>query len=58
VREQRAYRLLLGGGVASTVGVLGIVLTVAGVVSAALPVIALLVAAICFFLFRRAVGNS
>jgi hypothetical protein len=53
VREQRAYRLLITGGVAGTVGVVGLVLAIAGAVGAGLPIIALIVAAICVVLFRQ-----
>jgi hypothetical protein len=52
VRQQRAYRLAVTGGVAGAVGVVGLVLAVAGVLGAGLPIIALIVAAICFGLFR------
>jgi hypothetical protein len=52
VREQRAYRLLMVGGAAGAVGVVGVVLAIAGAVGAGLPVIALIVAAICLVLFR------
>ncbi|MGI8413020.1 MAG: hypothetical protein ACR2QA_11180 [Solirubrobacteraceae bacterium] len=57
VREQRAYRLVLAGGVAGTVGVVGLILAVVGVVGAGLPIIALIVAAICVVLFRQAAGQ-
>jgi hypothetical protein len=57
VREQRAYRLAVSGGAAGVVGVVGIVLSVAGVVSAALPIIALIVAALCAVGFARTVGG-
>lgn len=57
VREQRAYRLVLAGGVAGTVGVVGLVLAVLGVVEATLPIIALVIAAMCAVLFRRTVGR-
>jgi hypothetical protein len=57
VREQRAYRLALGGGGAAVVGVVGLVLAFAGVIGAALPILALIVAAICGFLFRRVVAS-
>lgn len=56
-REQRAYRLAVGGGAAGVVGVVGIVLSVAGVFSAALPIIALIVAALCAWGFARTVGS-
>ena len=56
-REQRAYRLVVAGGTAGVIGVVGIVLAVAGVIGATLPVIALIVAAICLVLFRRTVSS-
>jgi hypothetical protein len=56
-REQRAYRLLMVGGAAGTVGVVGIVLAVAGTIGAGLPIVALIVAAICVILFRQTVGR-
>ena len=56
VREQRAYRLAMVGGTASAVAVVGVVLAILGVVGAGLPLIAAIVAAICFVLFRRIVG--
>ena len=57
VREQRAYRLAVGGGVAGVVGVVGLVLAVAGVITAALPIIALLIAALCVLGFRSTVSS-
>jgi hypothetical protein len=56
-RERRAYQLVVAGGVAGTIGVVGLVLAVAGLVGAGLPVIALIVAAICAVLFRRMAGS-
>jgi hypothetical protein len=56
-REQRAYRLAVGGTVAGGIGVVGIVLAFVGVIGATLPVIALIVAAMCAFGFMRSVGN-
>ena len=55
-REQRAYRLAMVGGAASVVAVVGVVLAILGVVGAGLPLIAAVVAAICFVLFRRIVS--
>ena len=57
VRERRAYQLVVGGGVAGVVGVVGLVLAVVGVIGATLPILALVVAAICVFLFRRAIAG-
>ena len=51
-REARAYRLVVTGGTAGVIGVVGIVLSIAGVVSAGIPIIALIVAAICLAMFR------
>lgn len=56
-RERRAYQLVVAGGVAGVVGVVGIVLTIAGVVGAGLPIIALIVAALCAWGFMRTVGS-
>ncbi|HZG49458.1 MAG TPA: hypothetical protein VEY90_08050 [Thermoleophilaceae bacterium] len=56
-REQRAYRLVLAGGGAAAVAVAGVVLAVVGVVGFWLPVLAIVVAAICGFLFRRTIES-
>ena len=56
-REQRAYRLAVVGGVAGVIGVLGLALAIFGVVGAGIPILALIVAAICGFLFRRTVSR-
>lgn len=55
-REQRAYRLVVTGGVAGTVAVVGAVLAIVGVLSWAIPVLAALVAAVCVLFFRRTVS--
>jgi putative flippase GtrA len=55
-REQRAYRLVMTGGVAAAVAVVGTVLAVVGVLGWWLPVLAVVVAAICGLLFRRTVS--
>jgi hypothetical protein len=56
-REQRAYRLVVAGGVAGVVGVVGIVLAAVGAVGADVPIIALVIAVMCVVLFRRMVGR-
>jgi putative flippase GtrA len=55
-REQRAYQLVVTGGVAGAVAVVGVVLAVVGVLGWWLPILAVIVAAICGLLFRRTVG--
>jgi hypothetical protein len=55
-RERRAYQLAVTGGVAGLVAVVGGVLAIAGVLGWGLPLIAVVVAAVCFFLFRRTVS--
>jgi hypothetical protein len=57
VREQRAYRLAMTGGVASAVFVVSLVLSIVAGISGSIPVIALIVAVICFVLFRRTVNS-
>jgi putative flippase GtrA len=56
-REQRAYRMAVVGGTAGTVGVVSLVLAVVGIVGWGLPIIALIVAAICAYGFMRATGQ-
>jgi hypothetical protein len=55
-REQRAYRLAVTGGVAGLVAVVGVVLAAIDVIGWTLPVLAVVVAVICLFLFRRIVA--
>ena len=55
VREKRAYRLVVGGGVAGTVGVASAVLAIAGVIGWGIPIVALIVAAVCVAMFRSMV---
>jgi hypothetical protein len=55
-REQRAYRLVLAGGVFGAVAVVGIILAIAGVMGAGIPILAAIIAVVCFWLFRRAVS--
>ena len=56
-REQRAYRLVVGGSVAGLVGIVTLVLAVAGIVSGAIPAIALIVALLCAWGFSRIVSR-
>ena len=55
-REKRAYQLTMATGALTAVGVAGIVLAVVGVIGAGLPILALVLAAVCFFLLRRTLG--
>lgn len=57
VREKRAYRVAVTGGVAAVAGVAGLALAIFGVIGAGLPIVALIVAAVCWFLFRRTVSS-
>jgi len=56
-REQRAYSLTVVGGIAGVIGVVGFALAVFGVVGVGLPLLALIVAAVCAFLFKRTVSR-
>ena len=56
-RERRAYQLAVGGATAGVIGVVSLVLAVAGVLSFGLPVILLIVAALCYVGFQRTVSG-
>jgi putative flippase GtrA len=56
-REQRAYGLVLVGGTAAAVAVVGVILAVIGVVGGGLPLIAAIVAAVCALIFRGTVSR-
>ena len=56
-REQRAYRMVVAGGAAGASGSVTLVLAIAGVISATLPLLAFIVAAICVFGFLRTTGQ-
>ena len=53
-REQRAYRLVLAGGTAGIVAVVGLILAAVGVIGFSIPVLAAVVAVLCYVLLRRA----
>jgi hypothetical protein len=55
-REQRAFRLVLAGGTLGVLGVVGLVLAIFTSFGAGWPIIALIVAAICIWMFRRTVS--
>ena len=56
-RVDRAYRLTLATGALGVIGVVGLILAIAGVIgSAGWPILALVLAAVCFVLLRRSVS--
>jgi putative flippase GtrA len=55
-REQRAYRLVVVGGIAGAVAVVGFLLAIFGAIGAGVPLIAAVVAAICLLWFRSTVS--
>ena len=55
-REQRAYRLVVAGGTLGAVALVGFVLAIAGVIGWGIPILVLVLAAVCGLLFRRAVS--
>jgi hypothetical protein len=56
-REQRAFRLIVAGGIAGTVALVTFVLALFGVIGYGLFVIAIIVTVACVLLFRRAVSR-
>ena len=56
-REERAYRLAMVGGAAAVGAVIGVVLAALGVVSVGVPLLGIVVAAICGLIFRRTVSG-
>ena len=56
-REQRAFRLVVIGGLAGAIAVIGAVLAVVGVFGWGVPFLAAVVAVVCLLLFRRAVSR-
>jgi hypothetical protein len=55
-REKRAYQLVMVGGGAGALAVIGAVLAAIGVLGWWLPILAAIVAGICFVVFRRTVS--
>lgn len=56
-REQRAYRLVVGGGALGVVSVVGAILAALDVIGAGLPLLAAVLAVVCFLLLRRTLGG-
>lgn len=57
VRERRAYRLVMVGGTAAVVAVVGFVLSLVGVIGGGIPLVALIVAVVSLVLFRGMVSQ-
>lgn len=57
VREKRAYQLVVAGSATGALGVIGLVLAVVGVMGAGIPIILLIIAAVCAFGFLRTTGQ-
>ncbi len=58
VREQRAYRLAITGGGAGLVAIVGLVLSIVGVLGSTLWIVAAIVAVVCAVLFWRTVNRA
>ena len=56
-REKEAYRLALLGGGTGVVGIVTLVLAIAGVTGAVPPIILLLVSVLCVWRFLRVTGQ-
>ena len=54
-REQRAYTLVMAGGVLGLVFAVGALLAIFGVIGWSIPILAAILAVVCALLFRRAV---
>ena len=54
-REQRAYNLVMAGGVLGLVFVVGALLAIFGVIGWSIPILAAILAVVCALLFRRTV---
>jgi len=56
-RERRAYQLVLVGGTAGVIAVVGFILAAVGVLGFGIPFIAAIVALVCGLIFRRTVSR-
>ena len=56
-REQRAYQLVLATGGLTLVAVVGAVLAVLDVIGGGIPLLAAVLAIVCFALLRRTIGG-
>jgi putative flippase GtrA len=56
-RERRAYQLVVVGGTAGLIAVVGFVLAAVGVMGFGIPFLAAIVAVVCALIFRRTVSR-
>jgi hypothetical protein len=56
-RERRAYQLVLVGGTAGVIAVVGFILAAVGVMGFGIPFLAAIVAVVCGLIFRRTVSR-
>ena len=56
-RERRAYQLVLVGGTAGVIALVGFILAAVGVVGFGIPFLAAIVAVVCALIFRRTVSR-
>jgi hypothetical protein len=56
-RERRAFSLVVVGGTAAAVAVVGLILAIAGVVGSGIWIIAAIVAVVCVLWFRSTVSR-
>jgi hypothetical protein len=56
-REQRAFGLVVVGGTAAAVAVVGLILAIAGVVGSGVWIIAAIIAVVCVLWFRSTVSR-
>ena len=56
VREKRAYRFVQVGAVSGAAGVVTLVLWIVGVMGGGLPILLLIIAALCAYGFMRTTG--
>ena len=56
-REQRAFTLVMVGGGAAAVAVVGLILAIAGVVGSGVWIIAAIIAVVCALAFRSTVSR-
>ena len=57
VREKRAFRLVQAGTATGLAGVVTLVLAIVGIVGAGLPILLLIIAALCAYGFVRTTGR-